>query len=146
MPQKGLDSFWNGVRYPNGFGLGINLGYDEIVPGFYIPTDTDPTLSGRHAEAYSAVVDGHDTAATVQAINRVSRNLTAAGVPGVVEQTLLSLEKIAITVQQARVFVRARNGVRHPDRHLERHVGWGRRKSGGGWIHRSAKGDRRRSG
>lgn len=106
LAAEGLDSFWNGVRYPNGFGLGINLGYDEIVPGFYIPTDTDPTLSGRHGEAYSDVVDGTILPATVQAINRVLRNLTAAGVPEVVEQTLLSLEKITIAVQQARVLVR----------------------------------------
>lgn len=106
LAAEGLDSFWNGVRYPNGFGNSTNLGYDVVVPGFYIPTDTDPALGGRHAVAYSDVVDGTILPATVQAINKVASNLTAAGVPKVVEQTLLSLEKVTITVQQARVLLR----------------------------------------
>lgn len=108
LAAEGLDSFWNGVRYPAGFPVSINLGYDDIVPGFYVPTDTIPTgdPNDRHDRAYSEVVDGAILPGTVVAINQVARNLTEAGVPKVVEQTLLSLEKVGIAVQQARVLVR----------------------------------------
>ena len=92
---EGLDSFWNGVRLPS------DVGYDEIVPGFYIPTDITP---GN--DAYQDVVENSVLPATVLAFNKVIGNLTAAGVPKVVEQTLLSSEKVAIAVQQARVLVR----------------------------------------
>ena len=43
--------------------------------------------------------------ATVVAVNRAAANLTEVGVPKVVEQTLLSSEKVGVTLLQARALV-----------------------------------------
>lgn len=56
--------------------------------------------------ALNRIAEGAVPAATVEAINQVARNLTAAGVPKFVEQTLLSSEKLGVTVLQAWDLVR----------------------------------------
>ena len=100
---RASESFWTGAHtYPFG------LDYNEIVPGFYIPADVTPTGNpgDPHDVALNRVAEGTVPAATVEAINQVARNLTAAGVPKVLEQTLLSSEKIGVTVLQAWDLVR----------------------------------------
>lgn len=100
---RASESFWTGAHtYPFG------LDYNEIVPGFYIPADVTPTGNpgDPHDVALKEVAEGTVPAATVEAINQVARNLTVAGVPKVLEQTLLSSEKIGVTVLQAWDLVR----------------------------------------
>ena len=100
---RASESFWTGAHtYPFG------LDYNEIVPGFYIPADVTPTGNpgDPHDVALNRVAEGTVPAATVEAINQVARNLTAAGVPKVLEQALLSSEKIGVTVLQAWDLVR----------------------------------------
>ena len=103
LAAEASESVWTGA-YSNPFGLG----YDRVVPGFYIPTDITPTGNpgDPHDLAYRRLVDGTVLTATVLAVNRVTANLTEVGVPKVVEQTLLSSEKIGVTVLQARALVR----------------------------------------
>ncbi|MFV8053628.1 hypothetical protein [Mycobacterium sp. 48b] len=104
LAQESSESIWTGTLNTK-----FGLDYDEFVPGFYIPADVKPTgePGDAHDVALRRIVDGAVLPATVVAVNHVAANLTEAGVPAVVEQLLLSSEKVGATAFQVGAYVRA---------------------------------------
>ncbi|MDH6244706.1 hypothetical protein [Mycobacterium sp. OTB74] len=104
LGAESLDSIWTGT-----LNRAWGLGYDQVVPGFYIPTDVKPTgnPADAHDVALQHVVDGSVLPATVAAVNQVANNLTNAGLPRFFEQTLLSSEKVGVALWQAGTLARA---------------------------------------
>lgn len=104
LAQESSESIWTGALNTK-----FGLGYDEFVPGFYIPADVEPTGNPGDAHDYALrrIVDGAVLPATVVAVNQVAANLTEAGAPEVIEQLLLSSEKLGATAFQVGAYVRA---------------------------------------
>ncbi|MDT0478262.1 hypothetical protein RM863_39765, partial [Streptomyces sp. DSM 41014] len=91
LAQESSESIWTGTLNTK-----FGLDYDEFVPGFYIPADVKPTGNPGDAHDYALrqIVDGAVLPATIVAVNQVAANLTEAGAPEVIEQLLLSSEKL----------------------------------------------------
>lgn len=104
LAQESSESIWTGALNTK-----FGLGYDEFVPGFYIPADVEPTGNPGDAHDYALrrIVDGAVLPATIVAVNQVAANLTEAGAPEVIEQLLLSSEKLGATAFQVGAYVRA---------------------------------------